>query len=259
MKTLTKEYLDSLVKKYETPDFIKDDPIQFPHKFKKQQDIEISGLIASSFAYGSRKKIIETVDNIHQIMDYNPYEYVQNFDLDRDAQDFKGFIYRYNNERDIILLIYILSQVLKEYESLEKAFLANYNPNEKYLKESLSDFVRLLRSYLPCDEKTCRGIFHLLPSPELGSACKRLNLFLKWMIRKPPVDLNIWKNIPADKLLIPLDTHVARLSRKWKLTARKQNDWKTAEEITDKLKEFCPEDPAKYDFAIFGSGVSGTE
>lgn len=257
MLKLTKEYLDELVKTYEVPDFIKDDPIQFPHRYKKQADIEVSGLISSCLAYGNRKKIVETLDNLHEIFNDSPAEFVMNFDIDRDAELFKGFIYRYTQERDLILLIYIIGQTLKEYGTLEKAFLKGFITDEKNIKQSLTNFVNLLRSYIPCDVNTCRGLFHLIPSPELGSACKRLNLFLKWMVRKGPVDLNIWKNIPDNKLIMPLDTHVARISRKWGLTSRKNSDWKAAEEITENLKEFDAVDPVKYDFAIFGLGISG--
>ncbi|HBG49800.1 MAG TPA: TIGR02757 family protein [Cyanobacteria bacterium UBA9971] len=264
LSILTKEYLNELVEKYEIPDFIKDDPVQFPHKFKKQIDIEVSGLISSCLAYGNRKKIVETLANLHEIFNDSPSEFVMNFDIDRDAELFKGFVYRYTQERDLILLIHVIGQALKEYGTLEKAFLKGFNPDDKNIRQSLTNFVNLLRSYIPCEidshaslRMTMKGLFHLIPSPELGSACKRLNLFLKWMVRKPPVDLNIWKNIPANKLLMPLDTHVARISRKWGLTSRNSNDWKTAEEITEKLKEFDPVDPVKYDFAIFGLGISG--
>jgi len=257
LSTFTKEYLDELVATYEITDFIKDDPVQFPHKFMKQVDIEVSGLISSCLAYGNRKKIVETLTNIHEIFNGSPSEFVINFDIDRDSELFKGFVYRYTQERDLVLLLHVIGQVLKEYGTLEKAFLKGFNPDDKNIKQSLTNFVNLLRSYIPCDENTCRGLFHLIPSPELGSACKRLNLFLKWMVRKGPVDLNIWKTIPESKLLIPLDTHVARISRKWGLTSRNSNDWKTAEEITQKLNEFDAIDPVKYDFAIFGLGVSG--
>lgn len=253
----TKKYIDELVKTYEVPEFIEDDPVQFPHRYTIQQDIEVSGLISTCFAYGSRKKIIETLEYIHEIFNGSPSEFVMNFDIDRDAELFKGFIYRYNQERDLVLLIHVIGQTLKEYGTLEKAFMSGFNPDDKNIKQSLTNFVNLMRSYLPCDEITCRGLFHLIPSPELGSACKRLNLFLKWMIRKGPVDLNIWKNIPASKLVMPLDTHVARISRSSGLTSRQSNDWKTAEEITDNLKQFDSVDPVKYDFAIFGLGISG--
>lgn len=257
MPELTKKYLDELVKKYEIPDFIEDDPIQFPHRYNKQEDIEISGLISSCFAYGNRKKIVETLANLHKIFNDTPSEFVINFDIDRDAELFKGFVYRYTQERDLVILIHVIGQVLKEYGTLEKAFLKGFNPAEENIKQSLTNFVNLFRECLPCNENNCKGFYFLMPSPEQGSACKRLNLFLKWMIRKPPVDLNIWKNIPENKLIIPLDVHVARISRKWGLTSRNSNDWKTAEEITKNLKEFDNIDPVKYDFAIFGLGISG--
>lgn len=259
MQKLTKTYLDELVKTYEVCDFIKDDPVQFPHKYKKQEDIEVSGLISSSLAYGNRKKIIETLAIIHESFNCSPSEFVLNFDIDRDAELFRGFIYRYTQERDLVLLLHVVGQTLKEYGTLEKAFLKGFISDEKNIKQSLTNFVNLLRGYLPCNEQTCRGLFHLIPSPELGSACKRLNLFLKWMIRKGPVDMNVWKTVPESKLIIPLDTHVARISRKWGLTSRNSNDWKTAEEITENLKRFDPVDTVKYDFAIFGLGISGLE
>lgn len=259
MQKLTKKYLNELVKTYETSDFIKDDPVQFPHMYEKQEDIEVSALISSCFAYGNRKKIVETVSNIHKYFSGSPSEFVENFDIDRDAELFKGFIYRYNQERDLVLLLHIIGQTLKEHKTLENAFLRGFNPNDNNVKNSLTNFVNLLRAYTPCTEITCRGLYHLVPSPQLGSACKRLNLFLKWMVRKSPVDLNTWKNIPANKLIMPLDTHVARISRKWGLTERKGNDWKTAEEITENLKQYDETDPVKYDFALFGLGISGLE
>lgn len=255
---LSKEYLEELVKKYETSDFIKNDPVQFPHLFDKQEDIEVSGLIASCFAYGSRPKIIETLKYIFKVTGNSPAEFARNFNIDRDAELFRGFIYRYNTEKDLVLLIHVIGQTLKKYGTLEKAFLKGYMPEEKNLKQSPANFVELLRGYLPCDETTCKGLFYLIPSPAGGSACKRLNLFLKWMIRKPPVDLNLWKTIPTNKLIIPLDTHVARISKKFGLTSRSGNDWKTAEEITENLKKFDENDPVKYDFALFGFSATGT-
>ncbi len=255
MSHITKVYLDDLVKKYETKDFIDKDPVQFPHMFSRQQDIEISALIASALAYGQRKNIIKTVKSIHEIFDYKPYDFVLNFDLDRDATLFSGFIYRYTKELDIILLVSIISQALKQHETLEKAFMLGYSETDFNIRNSLDSFVELLRSYLPNSQTDLKGVYHLIPNPQKGSACKRLNLFLKWMTRRGPVDLNLWKNIPQNKLIMPLDTHVARVSREWDLTSRKTNDWKTAEEITEKLKAFDPDDPVKYDFAIFGTGV----
>ncbi len=239
------EILDRLAQKHEIPDFIKDDPVQFPHRYSLKQHIEISAFISSAFAYGNRKKIIENLECIHKTINAAPYEFVINFDIDRDVELFRGFCYRFNREEDILFLFHSLKQILKQYDSLENAFLAGYSDNDKNIKNALVNFVALF------------GDSRLVPSPQKGSACKRLNLFLKWMVREGPVDLGVWKTIPKSKLIIPFDVHVSRISRLWGLTARKSNDWPAAEEITDNLKKFDPDDPVKYDFAIFGEGVEG--
>lgn len=241
---VTKRHLDALVRKYETVDFIQDDPIQFPHRFDLKQNIEISGFISAAFAYGNRKKIIENLEGIHSSIGESPYEFILNFDIDRDAMLFRGFCYRFNKEEDILNLFMLLKNIYARFDSMEDAFLQGYSEEDYNIKQSLINFVEFL------------GYSKLIPSPKNGSACKRLNLFLKWMVRKGPVDLGIWEKIPASKLIIPLDTHVAKISRLWGLTERKADDWRTAEEITDNLKLFDPEDPAKYDFAIFGAGIN---
>jgi len=253
---LTKSYLDDLVKKFEVNGFIVNDPIQFPHRFDKQEDIEVSALISSCLAYGNRKKIIETLEDLHEILGDSPSDFVKSFDIKKNGNLFKGFTYRYTKEKDIALLISIIGKTLNDYGTLENAFLKGFNLSDESIKPSLTSFVNILRSYLPCDESQCSGLYQLLPSPELGSACKRLNLFLKWMVRKPPVDLNLWKNIPENLLIIPLDVHVARVSRSWKLATRKSNDWKTAEEITGNLRKYDNSDTVKYDFALFGMGIN---
>lgn len=256
MKQDLKGILDNLVRKYESPDFIPRDPVKFPHMFDNSKDQEVSALIASCLAYGKREKIIESVQKIHEIMDFKPCEFVLDFNIDKDAKLFNGFLHRYTTGRDVILLIYILNKALKEWGSLKKIFYKGFSSHDENIKPALTFFVDKLREYLPPDEKNLKGIYHLIPDPAKGSACKRLNLFLKWMVRTGPVDLHLWKEIPANKLIIPLDTHVAKLSRKAGLTQRKADDWKTAEEITEKLKQFDSSDPVKYDFALFGMGIS---
>jgi len=254
---LTKSYLDDLVKRFEVNGFIVNDPIQFPHRYDKQEDIEVSALISSCLAYGNRKKIIETLEYLHEIFGDSPSDFAKNFDIKKDSKLFKGFVYRYTKEKDIALLISIIGKTLNKYGTLEKAFMEGFSSSDKSIKPSMTSFVNILRGYLPCDETECAGLYQLLPSPDLGSACKRLNLFLKWMVRKPPVDLNLWKNIPENLLIIPLDVHVARVSRSWKLASRKSNDWKTAEEITGNLRKYDANDTVKYDFALFGLGING--
>jgi uncharacterized protein (TIGR02757 family) len=251
-----KELLDNLVKKYETSDFIQDDPVKFPHMFDNYQDKEVSGLIASALAYGKRENILKSTQKILEIMNFEPYNFVTNFNIKNDYKIFDGFIHRYTTGKDIALLIFALNQAFKEYKDLKNMFLEEFSLQDKNIKPALSHFVNIIRSYVLGQEDT-KGIFFLLPSPEKGSACKRLNMFLRWMVRSGPVDLHLWQEVPADKLIIPLDVHVAKLSRKLSLTDRKVDDWKTAEEITENLKQFDANDPVKYDFAIFGLGVSG--
>ncbi|EKE03622.1 MAG: hypothetical protein ACD_20C00176G0017 [uncultured bacterium] len=251
-----KEFLDNLVKKYETPEFIPDDPVKFPRMFDNYQDQEIAGIIASALAYGKREKILEDVEKIIKLMEFDPYNFVLNFDCEKDSKLFNGFIHRYTTGLDVALLITTLNGILKEYTSLKSCFLEDFSKNDKNIRPALTGFVNKIRDQLPAHENV-KGFYFLLPSPEKGSACKRLNMFLRWMVRPGPVDLHLWSEIPTSKLIIPLDVHVARLSRKLDLTARKVDDWKTAEEITENLKQFDCKDPAKYDFAIFGMGVSG--
>lgn len=249
-----KELLDELTKKYEIPEFISHDPVKFPHKFYNQRDQEISGLIASSLAYGKRENILVSVEKILEIMNYDPHNFVLEFNYDKDKKLFEGFIHRYSSGKDIALLIFGIKRIIEEYDSLKNLFLEGFSIDDKNIKQALIHFVNTFRSYLYPEADT-RGIYFLLPSPAKGSACKRLNMFLRWIVRPGPVDLHLWPEVPTSKLLIPLDIHVAKLSRKLGLTERKADDWKTAEEITENLKKFDPNDPAKYDFAIFGMGI----
>ncbi|MFA6989617.1 MAG: TIGR02757 family protein [Candidatus Gastranaerophilaceae bacterium] len=254
MKDL-KNYLDELVIKYETEDFIKKDPVQFPHRFRTQTDIEVSALISSCLAYGKREAFIEKLEFIHKIMGNSPADFCLNFDLLRDIHFFENFCYRFTSGTDISLLINSLSLSLKEFTTIENMFMQNYKISDICIKNALIHFVERFYEYNVNNSYNKKGLCYLLPNPKSGSACKRLNLFLKWMVRKAPVDLNIWKNVDPSKLLIPLDVHVARISRKLEFTSRKSNDWLTAQEITEKLRKFDAKDPVKYDFALFDIGI----
>ena len=246
-----KEYLDNLVKKYETEDFIVHDPIQFIHRFTLKQDIEISGLISSSLAYGNRKHIIAIVNKIHELMEYEPYKFCQNYTIEKGEKIFDGVNYRYTTSQDLIAFFYCISESLKKYNCLEDMFHKYYKDNDINIKNALIGFSEEIKSF--CEPT--KGLNFLLPSPINNSACKRLNLFLKWMVRKPPVDLGLWTSVNTSKLIIPLDTHVSRISQVLGICSRKSNDWNKAEIITEKLKECDPTDPVKYDFALFGFGV----
>ena len=246
-----KEKLDALVKKYETPDFIKTDPIQFSRNFKTIQDIEISGIISSSLAYGKREAFIEKLVFIHKILGTSPHDFCMNYDKKAGEHYFKDFKYRFNTGNDICLLLETLKRFYKTNNTMND-FLLNCDINtDNKAKEVVTIISKELRKNI-----NLKSYCYLFPSPELNSACKRLNLFLKWMVRKSPVDLGIWSCLEPKDLIIPLDVHVAKVSRALKLTERKSNDWQTAEEITSKLREFDKFDPVKYDFALFDIGLN---
>lgn len=254
----TKNFLDEMVKKYEVPEFIDADPIRFPHMFDNQKDQEVSGLISAVFSYGRRESIIKNVQKIFEIMEYKPYEFVVNFNFVKDRTLFENVDYRLTKGTDIALLIHVIGVAVNKYGTLEKIFMEGFSEDDKNIKSGLINFVNKILSYAPENVENLAGLSYLMSSPAKKSSCKRLNMFLRWMVRPGPVDFHLWKKIPASKLIIPLDTHVSMLSRKLNLTAKQTDIWPTAEEITEKLKQFDPADPVKYDFAIFGMGVSNS-
>lgn len=264
VKSNLHSYLDSLVEKYKNPSFITNDPIRFPHRYTDPKDQEIMGFVAAMMAQGRRTKIVENLEKIETLMDKKPYEYIVNFEYEKELEkfkDFSHFAYRNILGEEIICIFHLIKQVLQKYGSLKALFLEGLDPkNQKNVKEALIHFTDVIFSQTPPPnmlEGISGKIKALLPSPARGSACKRLNMMLRWFVRKDDVDLGIWTEVPASMVLIPLDFHVSKLSRELGLTSRKQDDWKTAEEITERLKEFDPKDPSKYDFAIFGMGISG--
>ena len=275
---ITKTELDKLVEKYETIDFIKDDPIQFCHRYFKKEEIELAGFIASLFAYGNRKIFIKKLDEIFSKSENDLLGFIKNGDF----TSLKGVEYRFSKENDIIPIFEILSKLYNESKGLEELFCYNYpSPVLWTPSPARGEGIRLSFSemstcvvpptgckelsivfqtvvdyfYLNASNAVGQGFYHMIPNPKNGGAMKRMNMFLRWMVRKGPVDLGIWNFIRPSELLIPLDVHVARISREMNLLNRKSNDFKAVEELTLKLREFCPEDPIKYDFAMFGFGV----
>jgi uncharacterized protein (TIGR02757 family) len=250
---------------------ISPDPIQFLHLFNNEKDIEVTGIIASVFAYGNVKQIIDILNKIILITGNEPYGFIRNFRAKKSESNLRNLRHRFYKEGDIINLFYLLCDVYNEYDILKNLFMMYYDPGEEYLKGALSLFCNHLNNKLAVICKNSNGknnmksanvqegfnagIKFIFPQPELGSACKRMNLFLRWMVRKDEIDFGIWNEIPASKLLIPVDTHVARICKSLKLTKRKNVSWIMAEEITRSLKEFDPIDPVKYDFAICHIGM----
>ncbi len=247
----TKEYLDILVEQYETKDFIKDDPVKFPHRFTKKEDIEIAAFLASVFAYGKREVFISKLEILFNKMDDKPYEFVVSFNEENHILD--DFDYRFSVGVDIVQIILILKTLYSSGESLESLFKYGWinNGDIKGMLTVVVDYF-YSRVTLPIT----KGFYHLLPDPRKGSACKRLNMFLRWMVRGGSVDLGLWKFMPKSEIFIPLDVHVAKISRELGLLTRTQNDYKAVVEIMENLKNFDSEDPVKYDFAMFGYGVN---
>jgi len=231
---------------------ISPDPIEFPKKFSNYFDIEISAFLSSVFAYGNINQIKTSLKKLHSLLGESPHKFIMNFS-EKDSSKI-NFKHRFYTEKDIATLLFILRKVYENYNTLNYLFLLYYFPKDKNLKNSISFFSNNLLGLI--DEKALtNGIKFMFPDPFRGSACKRMNLFLRWMVRKDNIDFGLWKEIPASQLVIPVDTHIARISRSLKLTNRKVVSWKMAEEITENLKKFDKTDPVKYDFSLCHIGI----
>jgi len=240
---------------------ISPDPLQFLHFFKEKQDIEVIGFLASVFAYGNVKQINNSLERIRIIVGATPLKYITNFSK-KDYKDFQGLRHRFYTEEDIVHLFIVLNHIYKNNNSLKNLFYRFYNLQEPNLKNSISKFSNHLIETIKVisgQKNVSSGIRFMFPNPEKGSACKRMNLFLRWMVRKDELDFGLWNEIPTNKLIIPVDTHIAKICKSLKLTSRKNVSWKMAEEITENLKKFDPVDPVKYDFALCHIGMRKME
>ena len=234
---------------------ISPDPLEFPHRYSNFYDIEISAFIASVFAYGNIKQIMATLENIFEIVGESPYDFVNNYRWKKNSKFFKNTKHRFYSSEDIASLFDVLNQVYSAYGSLNYMFLLYYFSKETNLKNSISLFSHNLLDIASKHNRLTPGLKFMFPDPYKGSACKRMNLFLRWMIRKDELDFGLWKEITADKLVIPVDTHIAAISKELKLTKRNNVSWSMAEEITGNLKKFNSDDPVKYDFALCHIGM----
>lgn len=226
---------------YETPEFIKTDPIQFPHRFTRKQDIEISAFVTTYLAFGHRSQIIKKVNELHSIMGASPYAYIMNGDFSAFPQSNKKF-YRFVSYTDMNHLLNTLRSYYSKFDDLEAAVNT----------ESGSDTLAGLQSLF--------GHIHYIPGAGSTSACKRISMFLRWIARTDsPVDLGIWKSVDRSKILIPLDTHVHNISLKLGITRRKCADMTTAKEINDYFLDIFPDDPSRGDFALFGYAINNPD
>ncbi|HEY2580391.1 MAG TPA: TIGR02757 family protein [Mucilaginibacter sp.] len=245
-----KSFLDSKVAQYNQPDFIPNDPVSIPHLFTKKQDIEIMGLWAAVLAWGQRITIINKCRELITLMDGAPYDFIMNHE-EPDLKKMLHFKHRTFNDIDTLYFISFFRYHYERHESLESAFVpADGNYSSFRGLGGFRDYFFSLPDY---PHRTKKHI----SSPSQKSTCKRLNMFLRWMVRKDNcgVDFGIWNQIKPSELIIPCDLHVDRVSRKLNLITRKQTDWQTAVELTERLREFDPVDPVKYDFALFGLGI----
>lgn len=244
-----KDFFDRKVAQYNQPSFIKDDPIVVPHFFSKKQDIEIAGFFASIFAWGNRTTIIQKSFELMQLMGNEPYHFCMHHS-EKDLKQLLQFKHRTFNTTDLLYFIAFLKFHYNQYESLEDAFVTTKGDS---MEIRLTIFHHYFFSLPDAPNRTRKHI----ATPYKGSSCKRLNMFLRWMVRqdKNGVDFGIWQKIKPAELICPIDLHVARVAKRFQLLDRKQIDWQAAIELTNYLRELDPADPVKYDFALFGLGV----
>ncbi|KMQ60007.1 hypothetical protein ACM46_17290 [Chryseobacterium angstadtii] len=245
-----KSFLNEKADQYNNPDFIADDPIQIPHRFSLKQDVEIAGFLAATISWGNRKSIVKSAEKMLNIMGNSPYDFVLNHsDKDLDVLQDKS-IHRTFNGQDFAYFIRQFNKIYKENESLENLFM---------IKDQETNFFHAIERFRSGFLETEKHRSHKhVSSPYKNSSSKRIIMFLRWMVRKDKhgVDFGIWENIDQKYLSIPLDVHTGNISRQLGLLSRTQNDWKTVEELDIAVRKFDEKDPARYDFALFGLGVT---
>ena len=247
-----KPLLDHINDKVEQPDYIPEDPVQFMHAFEEKRDQEIAGFLAATMAWGRRDIVVSKVDDLLKRMQYAPFEFVMGYSQ-AEYKVFRRFKHRTFKPIDMHGLVLTLQEIYRRYPDLEAFWQECYLDGKKEKRPFLGIFNERFFSLSP--DLAPRTRKHV-SNPENGSPCKRLYMFLRWTIRKnSPVDPGIWSFMPQSELQIPLDVHVARQGRKFGLITRRSNDWKTVNELTDTLSILNPEDPARYDYALFGIGA----
>ncbi|MCK6605637.1 MAG: TIGR02757 family protein [Ignavibacteriaceae bacterium] len=230
------------------------DPVEFPHRYSSPQDIELAAFLSSVFAYGGITQIMKTLESLFEMMGPSPFDYLTrkrkgNFNK-------TGLYHRFYSSHDVETLLAALSAILLKYGSIGNMFTGGYDESDINVSGGIEKFSQKFTAILSSAESgLTHGLKHILPAPSSGSACKRMNLFLRWMIRKDEIDFGLWRGIPPSKLIIPVDVHIARIAAQLGLTGRKNVNWKMAEEITAALSVYDSADPVKYDFALCHIGM----
>ena len=248
-KAELKEFLDEKVELYNRPAFIEHDPISIPHRYSKKEDIEISGFLAATIAWGNRKMILRNAGRIMALLDDSPFDFTMNSD-EQDIERIEGFVHRTFNSTDLIYFLKALQNIYRDKGGLETIF-KTYQTSDS-LQPAIHELHKIFFE-LPYEKRTERHV----SDPYKGSAAKKLNMYLRWMIRKDDrgVDFGLWKSIPPSVLSCPLDLHSGNVARKLGILSRKQNDAKAVSELDKVLRKMDKDDPVKYDFALFGLGA----
>jgi uncharacterized protein (TIGR02757 family) len=247
-----RDFLERKTAEFNRPEFIADDPVSVPHLFTRKEDIEIAGFLAATIAWGQRPTIVRNGMRLAQLMSHAPYEFVMNAGI-KDLKRISSFVHRTFNGGDLTAFIRCLRNLYAKHEGMESVFTGALR-QENNMMDAISAFRKVFFSV----KHEVRTEKHV-SDPKRNSSAKRINMFLRWMVRKDAngVDFGIWKSIPTAALMIPLDVHVGNVARELHLLHRKQDDRKAVEELTHTLRQFDPLDPVKYDFALFGVGISG--
>jgi uncharacterized protein (TIGR02757 family) len=247
-----KRLLNKACRQFNHPSFINDDPVSIPHRFTHKQDIEITGLFSSVLAWGNRTTIIRKCTELIQRMDGAPYQFITQHS-ETDLKALVGFKHRTFNDTDLLYFVAFLHYWYSKNNSLETAFSRGLKKQDDNTGNALNHFRQVFFSLPHVPQRT----FKHISSPVQKSACKRLNMYLRWMVRQDNngVDFGIWKTIKPAQLICPLDVHVERVAKQLGLLTRKQPDWQAAVELTNALRTLDADDPVKYDFALFGLGV----
>ncbi len=242
-----KDFLEEKTRKYNQAVFIESDPIQIPGKFSSNENIETAAFLTATISWGNRQSIIKNATKLMCAMDFQPYDFILNATTS-DLKRLDSFVHRTFNGEDCIYFIHSLRNIYTEHGGLQAVCEKGFQM-ENSIKSALSHFRHVFFELK--GERTRKHVSNVAK----GASAKRLNMFLRWMVRKDAVDFGIWDTIPVSALMLPLDVHTGNTARKLGLLRRKMNDWKAVEEITNQLRKFDPADPVKYDFALFGLGV----
>jgi uncharacterized protein (TIGR02757 family) len=265
-----KATLDRLYADFNDPDSAAD-PIQIVRRFERADDREIVGFVAAALAFGRVASVLQSIERVLAVMGPRPAAYVRRFDPRRDAKSFAGIVHRWTREADLVALLWVLHQIVDRAGSVEAFFAEGFDRAAPDIEAALDSFsVRALALDLKqAYGSTARraggrsrqtaggrpGVCYFFPRPSAGSACKRLNLFLRWMVRRDALDLGVWTRVPPAKLVVPLDTHVIRVGQCLRLTTYTSPGWRMARDITASLRALDPDDPVKYDFALCHLGM----